>query len=79
VISHTDQIHSPDRRVAVLARAVLQFSGGFLLAVIVGYPVYRHWNRLTAWHSLDAVRLRLTIGLGIGRVPARRWGALRGV
>ena len=46
----------------------LQFSGGFVFAVIAGYPVYRHWNRLTRWHSLDGYAYGLSIGLGIGRI-----------
>jgi len=57
----------------------LQFSGGFLLAVIVGYPVYRHWNRLTRWHSLDGYAYGLTIGLGIGRVACTSVGSTSGV
>jgi phosphatidylglycerol:prolipoprotein diacylglycerol transferase len=30
--------------------------------------VYRHWNRLTRWHSLDGYAYGLAIGLGIGRI-----------
>ena len=47
----------------------MQFSGGFVFAVIAGYPVYRHWNRLTRCrHSLDGYAYGLTIGLAIGRI-----------
>ena len=35
---------------------------------IAGYPVYRHWNRLTRWHSLDGYAYGLAIGLGLGRI-----------
>ena len=37
-------------------------------AVIAGYPIYHHWNRLTRWHSLDGYAYGLAIGLGIGRI-----------
>ena len=30
--------------------------------------MYRHWNRLTRWHSLDGYAYGLAIGLGIGRI-----------
>jgi phosphatidylglycerol:prolipoprotein diacylglycerol transferase len=73
VISHTDQIHSPVDVIAVW-QGGLQFSGGFVLAVVVGYPVYRHWNRLTRWHSLDGYAYGLTIGLGIGRIACTSVG-----
>ncbi len=66
-LSHTDQIHSALDLIAVW-KGGLQFSGGFIFAVIAGYPVYRHWNRLTRWHSLDGYAYGLTIGLAIGRI-----------
>ena len=52
VLSHLDEIESPVDVIAIWEGG-LQFSGGFVFAVIAGYPVYRHWNRLTRWHSLD--------------------------
>ena len=67
VVSHTSQIHSPIDVIAVW-QGGLQFSGGFLFAVAAGYPVYRTWNRVTRWHSLDGYAYGLTIGLGIGRI-----------
>jgi len=67
VLSHTDSIDSPIDIIAIWEGG-LQFSGGFLFAVIAGYPVYRKWNRLTRWHSLDGYAYGLTIGLGIGRI-----------
>jgi phosphatidylglycerol:prolipoprotein diacylglycerol transferase len=73
VISHTSQIHSPIDVIAVW-QGGLQFSGGFILAVIAGYPVYRKWNRLTRWHSLDGYAYGLTIGLGIGRIACTSVG-----
>lgn len=66
-ISHWDEINSPLDLIAVW-KGGLQFSGGFVFAVIAGYPVYRKWNRLTRWHSLDGYAYGLTIGLALGRI-----------
>lgn len=67
VLSHLDQVDSPIDVIAIWEGG-LQFSGGFVFAVIAGYPVYRHWNRLTRWHSLDGYAYGLSIGLAIGRI-----------
>ena len=67
VLTHLDELDSPLDAVAIW-QGGLQFSGGFVFAVIAGYPVYRHWNRLTRWHSLDGYAYGLSIGLGIGRI-----------
>ena len=67
VLSHLDSVDSPLDAIAIW-QGGLQFSGGFVFAVIAGYPVYRHWNRLTRWHSLDGYAYGLSIGLGIGRI-----------
>ncbi len=67
VLSHLDDLDSPLDAFAIWEGG-LQFSGGFVFAVIAGYPVYRHWNRLTRWHSLDGYAYGLSIGLGIGRI-----------
>jgi phosphatidylglycerol:prolipoprotein diacylglycerol transferase len=67
VLSHLDEVDSPIDVIAIWEGG-LQFSGGFVFAVIAGYPVYRHWNRLTRWHSLDGYAYGLTIGLAIGRI-----------
>ncbi len=67
VLSHLDDLDSPLDAFAIWEGG-LQFSGGFVFAVIAGYPVYRHWNRLTRWHSLDGYAYGLAIGLGIGRI-----------
>ena len=64
---HLDELESPVDAIAIW-QGGLQFSGGFVFAVIAGYPVYRHWNRLTRWHSLDGYAYGLAIGLGIGRI-----------
>lgn len=67
VLSHLESIDSPVDVIAIWEGG-LQFSGGFLVAVIAGYPIYRHWNRLTRWHSLDGYAYGLAIGLAIGRI-----------
>jgi phosphatidylglycerol:prolipoprotein diacylglycerol transferase len=67
VASHLDDLDSPLDAIAIWEGG-LQFSGGFVFAVIAGYPVYRSWNRLTRWHSLDGYAYGLAIGLGIGRI-----------
>jgi phosphatidylglycerol:prolipoprotein diacylglycerol transferase len=67
VLSHLDELDSPLDAIAIWEGG-LQFSGGFVFAVILGYPVYRHWNRLTRWHSLDGYAYGLSIGLAIGRI-----------
>jgi phosphatidylglycerol:prolipoprotein diacylglycerol transferase len=67
VLTHLDELDSPFEAFAIW-QGGLQFSGGFVFAVIAGYPVYRHWNRLTRWHSLDGYAYGLSIGLGIGRI-----------
>jgi phosphatidylglycerol:prolipoprotein diacylglycerol transferase len=67
VASHLDELDSPLDAFAIWEGG-LQFSGGFVFAVIAGYPVYRHWNRLTRWHSLDGYAFGLSIGLAIGRI-----------
>jgi len=66
-ISHWDQIHSPLDLIAVW-NGGLQFSGGFVAAVLVGLPTFRAWPRLTRWRMLDGYALGLTIGLAFGRV-----------
>ncbi len=67
VLSHWSELDSPLDAVAIW-KGGLQFSGGFVFAVVAGYPVYRHWNRLTRWNSLDGYAYGLSIGLGIGRI-----------
>lgn len=67
VLSHTDEIESPLDIIAVW-KGGLQFSGGFVFGVLAAFPVYRHWNRLTRWHSLDGYAYGLSIGLAFGRI-----------
>lgn len=67
VLTHLDSLDTPWEAFAIWEGG-LQFSGGFVAAVIFGYPVFRHWNRLTRWHSLDGMAMGLSIGLALGRV-----------
>ena len=67
VLTHLDQVNSPLDALAIW-QGGLQFSGGFVLAVIAGYPIFSRWNRLTRWNSLDGCAYGLAAGIGIGRI-----------
>ena len=67
VVTHLDQIDSPLDVIAVW-QGGLQFSGGFIAAILVGIPVVRKWPRLLRWRMLDAVITGLALGLCIGRL-----------
>jgi phosphatidylglycerol:prolipoprotein diacylglycerol transferase len=66
-LSHTGQINSPLDVIAVW-KGGLQFSGGFIAAVIIGFPTFRKWTRAVRWSNLDGYAYGLTIGLAFGRV-----------
>jgi phosphatidylglycerol:prolipoprotein diacylglycerol transferase len=66
-LSHWSQIGSPLDLIAVW-KGGLQFSGGFIAAVLVGYPTFRKWSRSVRWANLDGYAYGLTIGLAFGRV-----------
>ena len=66
VVTHWDELESPLEAFAIW-QGGLQFSGGFVIAVIVGYPIYHHWNRLTRWHSLDGYAYGLSLGCRLVR------------
>lgn len=66
-LSHTNQIDSPLDLIAVW-KGGLQFSGGFIAAVIIGFPTFRKWTRSVRWSNLDGYAYGLTIGLAFGRV-----------
>ncbi|MBA2281593.1 MAG: prolipoprotein diacylglyceryl transferase [Acidimicrobiia bacterium] len=66
-ISHWDQIESPLDLIAVWEGG-LQFSGGFLGAIVFGVPFFRRWNRRQRWIAADGYALGLSIGLAIGRI-----------
>jgi phosphatidylglycerol:prolipoprotein diacylglycerol transferase len=65
--THTDQIESPIDVIAIWEGGI-QFSGGFIAALIVGLPFFRRWNKLQRWRVLDGYALGLSIGLALGRV-----------
>jgi phosphatidylglycerol:prolipoprotein diacylglycerol transferase len=65
--THTDQIENPIDVIAIWEGGI-QFSGGFIAALIVGLPFFRRWSRLLRWRLLDGYALGLSIGLAVGRV-----------
>ncbi len=67
VLTHLDQIDSPIDVIAVWEGG-LQFSGGFIAAVLIGLPTFLRWDRLVRWRMLDRVMLGLALGLAIGRI-----------
>jgi phosphatidylglycerol:prolipoprotein diacylglycerol transferase len=67
VATNWDALDSPLDAFAIWEGG-LQYSGGFVAALIVGYPTFRHWNTLTKGRMLDAACLGLTIGIVLGRV-----------
>src|SRR3954469_7088405 len=67
VLTHPEQIDSPIDIVAVW-QGGLQFSGGFIAAIIVGFPTFRKWARLPRWRMLDTLALGLAVGLAVGRI-----------
>jgi phosphatidylglycerol:prolipoprotein diacylglycerol transferase len=67
VLTHLDQIDSPIDVIAVWEGG-LQFSGGFIAAIIVGFPTFRKWSRGTRWQMLDGMALGLCVGMAIGRI-----------
>ena len=66
-VTHWDQIDSPIDLIAVWEGG-LQFSGGFIFAVLVGLPTFLKWDRLTRWRVLDGGAMGLAIGVVFGRV-----------
>ena len=66
-ITHTDQIHSPVDVIAIWQGGI-QFSGGFIFALVVGLPFFRKWSRIQRWQVLDGYALGLALGLAIGRI-----------
>jgi phosphatidylglycerol:prolipoprotein diacylglycerol transferase len=66
-VSHWDQIEGPIDLIAVWEGG-LQFSGGFLGAIIFAVPFFRRWDHLTRWVALDGYAYGLSLGLAIGRI-----------
>ena len=67
VLSHLDEIDSPIDVIAIWEGGI-QFSGGFIAAVLVGLPTFLKWSGWLRWRSLDGYAYGLTIGLAIGRI-----------
>jgi phosphatidylglycerol:prolipoprotein diacylglycerol transferase len=67
VLTNLDALDSPWDAFAIW-QGGLQYSGGFVAALIVGYPTFRHWSTLTKGRMLDAACLGLTAGIVLGRV-----------
>lgn len=67
VVTHPSDIHSALDVIAVW-RGGLEFSGGFILAVAVAFPIMARWSSLQRWRAADGIALGLTIGLAIGRI-----------
>jgi phosphatidylglycerol:prolipoprotein diacylglycerol transferase len=65
--SHWDQINSPLDMIAVW-QGGLQFSGGFLGAIVFGLPFFKRWDRRTRWVALDGYAYGLSLGLAVGRI-----------
>lgn len=65
--THTDQIESPIDVIAIWEGGI-QFSGGFICALIVGLPFFKRWNKVLRWRVLDGYALGLSVGLAIGRI-----------
>ncbi|MGH9111192.1 MAG: prolipoprotein diacylglyceryl transferase [Acidimicrobiales bacterium] len=65
--THTDQIENPIDVIAIWEGGI-QFSGGFIAALIVGLPFFKRWTKLQRWRVLDGYALGLSIGLALGRV-----------
>jgi phosphatidylglycerol:prolipoprotein diacylglycerol transferase len=67
VATHTEDV---DNVIDVIAiwRGGIQFSGGFIAALIVGLPMFLKWPRVQRWHVLNGYAWGLTIGVGIGRI-----------
>ncbi|HEX8581378.1 MAG TPA: prolipoprotein diacylglyceryl transferase [Acidimicrobiales bacterium] len=66
-LTHLSEIDSPLDLIAVWEGG-LQFSGGFIAAVLVGLPAFRAWDRVTRFRMLDGYAFGLTVGLALGRV-----------
>ncbi len=67
VLSHLGEIDSPIDVIAIWEGGI-QFSGGFIAAIVFGFPTFRKWSPKLRWRSLDGYAYGLTIGLAIGRI-----------
>jgi phosphatidylglycerol:prolipoprotein diacylglycerol transferase len=67
VATHTESIDNPVDVIAIWEGGI-QFSGGFIAALIVGYPMFRKWTKVQRWHVLNGYCYGLTAGVAIGRI-----------
>ena len=67
VLTHLDRIDSPIDVIAVWEGGI-QFSGGFIAAILFGLPAFRRMAPVLRWRVLDGYAFGLTIGLAIGRI-----------
>lgn len=67
VATHWDEVESPLDIIAVW-KGGLQFSGGFVGAILFGLPFFKRWDRRTRWIALDGYAYGLSLGLAIGRI-----------
>jgi phosphatidylglycerol---prolipoprotein diacylglyceryl transferase len=65
--THTESIDNPVDVIAIW-RGGIQFSGGFIAALIVGIPMFRKWTRVQRWNVLNGYAWGLAIGVAIGRI-----------
>ncbi len=66
-ITHFSEIETPIDLIAVW-NGGLQFSGGFIFAVVVAIPTLRSFAEVPRWRLLDGMALGLTVGVAIGRI-----------
>lgn len=67
VLTHFDEIENPVDVIAIW-RGGIQFSGGFIAALIVGFPMFRSWGTVQRWNILNGYAMGLTVGIAIGRI-----------
>jgi prolipoprotein diacylglyceryl transferase len=67
VVTHTESIDNPIDVIAIWEGGI-QFSGGFIAALIVGFPMFRKWTKVQRWHVLNGYAYGLTAGVAIGRI-----------
>ncbi|WP_336921300.1 prolipoprotein diacylglyceryl transferase [Aquipuribacter sp. SD81] len=67
VLTNLDQIRSPIDVVAVWDGG-LQFSGGFIAALLLSPFLVRNMSKEQRWHLLDGAAIGLAIGMIVGRV-----------
>jgi phosphatidylglycerol---prolipoprotein diacylglyceryl transferase len=67
VATHTESIEDPIDVIAIWEGGI-QFAGGFIAALLVGFPMFRKWNKVQRWHVLNGYAYGLTAGVAIGRI-----------